>query len=95
MRLPSNGHRYQLLFVVLLTHNSAECVKETMGRLADNKQLSTLAASIAVFLKHYVKRASVGLGDGREHVVEADRPSLLRKRISLARTLLTRPTYSL
>jgi len=64
-------------------------------QLADNRELSTLNASVAVFLKHYVRRATVGLGDGREGVAEEDRPGLLRKRITMARNMLTRPSYAL
>eukprot|EP00041_Stephanoeca_diplocostata_P021587 m.504361 g.504361 ORF g.504361 m.504361 type:complete len:944 (-) comp21859_c0_seq1:276-3107(-) len=93
--LTGNGLlHFQLLLVTLLTHYSQDDVVTVFDRISTNKELQSLKSAMLVFMRHYVKTCTFGIGNGtedRKSILGAeDKKQLIKQRVKLARTCLSK-----
>lgn len=70
-------------------------VSTVLTRVTANRELSQLRNSAAVFLRHYVKGFTLGIGDGGRKGATGDKAALLAQRIKLAKRCLARSDHDL
>lgn len=79
--------------------HARECQQVTVStvltRVTANRELSQLRNSAAVFLRHYVKGFTLGIGDGGHKGATGDKAALLAQRIKLAKRCLARSDHDL
>lgn len=87
---------FQLLLVYLLTNFDDEATERMLKRLATNIQMGDLKSSLLVFIRHYVRSFTMGIGDGGDEACStpARKKQLLAARIKLAKRWLTRAVGS-
>lgn len=74
--------------------SSQATVTAVFGRVSGNRQLSQLRTSMLVFIRHYVKKFELGIGDGGTPAAPvADKTRLLAHRVKLARRCLSRSDH--
>lgn len=82
---------HQLLLLAVLTEPSESEVQLAVDRICTSKQFEQLRHTLLIFLRHYVRSATFGIGEGGEGATTKEqKQALLARRYKLAKRCLNR-----
>lgn len=87
---------FQLFFVYLLTNYKESPTSKAFERLAMHEGQAALKDSFLVFMRHYVRKFTLGIGNGGDKrcVTASQKQDLLYNRLKLAKRWLTRASMT-